>query len=362
MQHESARTAIGLILQGSGFDRRSVAAVLLGALDDEKLLKKKAIEASWQALQCLPADSAEAEHLPETGQLPENEVDLADQLLPVVIDHPQQIGRQMTRLWTLCELWPHATWDERKHLRTAWLNSTCSCMGPEGSFLTRDQLRVWQREMPTLAGAENCSSAELGALVEADSARQAHYAVSSYLGSGADLNRLARVLSTLCSRLLLHRFDEKARIVDALCGCIAVSELHHTNNLASLAIAVGQLAHGIWWCAKDPASKPLRPGTEQDIDLIDAVRQGDMTAASRKARTTCLFGQAFWQPISDLLIELLEDGKTIWMPAVACTLGMLRRQQHQEDSINPDQAAAIAATFAAVYHLAHRGSQPFQRD
>jgi hypothetical protein len=49
------------------------------------------------------------------------------------------------------------------------------------------------------------------------------------------------------------------------------------------------------------------------------------------------------------------------MAAVACTVAMIRRHRDESGAINPDQAATIAATYAGLFHLAQRGSQPFQR-
>lgn len=360
MLHGFARSTIDLIIENTGFDCQAITAAHLASLAESQVIEAAIVEQGFSQLQELVADEAPEQTVPDLGQAPSDIGTLCHQLAPLLVDHPQQIGRQLMRLWALCELWPHANRAERVNLRAAWVRSTRSQKAPEESFLTRHTLRSWQRSIPTWVAVDQLSTADLEDFIDKPDPKKAHFCLASYLGLSTDLPTLGQILFTLCRRQLLHRFDDQGRLIDLLAGIATFRRIHDHTPLTMMAVIVSQLAHNLWWYANDPSIHPIKPGSEQRLELEAAIRLGDMTASAKAARICCLQQQAYWPTYGRALQDLILTGRPTWLHAVGCTDAMLMHHGHGEPA-NPDFAATIAATLAALNHLNQRGSTPFTK-
>jgi len=358
MLHAFARSVIDMISHDNGFDRRAITAAMLGRLAEGRAIPDGLIGKGMDALANLPSDSAEDQSSPDLGSTPATTEALCHQLITVVVDHPQRIGRQLQRLWALCELWPHAARDERLHLRSAFLRSLRQTNAPEASYLTRATLRSWQRSIPTWISADQLTTSELEDMVARPTAQKAHFALSSYLGSGNDLATLANILNTLCARLLLQHFDNQAVLIENYVGTALFPCLAKAAPPTMMAIVVSQLAHHLWWCANDASLFRLSPGSPTDIPLAKAIRTGDMTASSRAARKLVMQKKPIWPILIECFEFLIDTGTLRWSEALGCTAATLERHG-TAISLGPDPAAALATAYAALNYLNRHGSRPF---
>ncbi|MFW5829377.1 MAG: hypothetical protein ACOCXA_03860 [Planctomycetota bacterium] len=360
MLHGIARSVIDLLQGSTAFGRRAVAANLLGYLTSSGALSKNALESGLEHLRNMPADRVDdGAPIPDLGTAPNGLDELCNQLITLVVDHPQHIGLQLQRLWCLCQLWPHGSREERQQLRTAFIVSIRAERAPEGSYLTRATLRSWQRSIPTWMSSEKLSTVDLESLTDYTNPQQAHFALASFLGSESELPTLAQILHTLGNRLLLHHFDDQGVLIDNVVGCSLFAGIAEHCPAPMMAIIISQLAHNLWWCANDGSLKRLASGSHDNMPLEDAIRSGDMIAASRAARQHVNQQQDPWPLFLRSLESFILSNERAWDDAVAFTTATWLRTG-RDSKLNPDQAAALATTYSALSYLNTHGSRPFR--
>lgn len=360
MQHLRARHIIPLIIEGSGFDLRSLALVDAAQLQEIPGISKATCEQAIAAASKLKADEAAEPKMALKIAAADNISQLADWLLPLIIEHPQHTGRQIGTFFALAELWPHASKEERPRLARRWYASLCERRAPEDSFLPAGTLCQWQSQQPTLKHASNPKATVIQGMLEEKHAQEAYYALASYLGANMDLPTLTRIISALTVHVLLYKFDTKAYVLQGLAGILALHRMCDYARPDLLATLLGQLVHQIWWCRNSGRINRLEPGSSDSMTLTDAVKNGDMTAARRAARIQAMDPDSFWKEIDSLLDQTITNSHSSWTRGLTA-VRVLHQRAGGHGCIGPDDAAAIGATFAAIQHLEKHGTARFQR-
>jgi hypothetical protein len=360
MQHIRARQIIPEILKGSGFDLRSLALVDAAQLFEIPGIHEPTIDKAINATIALSLDEAPEPDQPLSGGPADTVNNLADWLLPSIIEHPQHTGRQIGTFSALAELWPHASNEERPQLAQRWYASLCQRRAPDDSYLPSETLCKWQSLQPTLNHASNPKATVIQSMLEEESAQDAYYVLASYLGTNMDLPTLTRIISALTVHVLLYKFDNKAFVLQGLAGILALHRMCDYARPDLLATLLGQLVHQIWWCRNSGRINRLEPGSSESMTLTDAVAAGDMTAARRAARIQAMDPDGFWNEINTLLDTTISNSHASWTRGLTA-VRVLHQRAGGHGCIGPDDAAAIGATFAAIQHLEKHGTARFQR-
>ncbi len=361
MNHGKARQVIPHILNGSGFDLRCLALVDAAQLVEIPDIQEETIEKAMQAAADLNPD--EAPQPPKElsiDAIADSQTALADWLLPLIIDNPQQTGRQIGTFSALAELWPHASNEERPELAKRWYASLCQRRAPDESFLPADTLCTWQGAQPTVSHESNPKATVIQGMLEEEDAQSAYYALASYLGTNMDLPTLTKIISALTVHVLLYKFDNKAYVLQGLAGILALHRMCDYARPDLLATLLSQVVHQIWWCRNSGRIARLEEGSSDSMSLQEAVQAGDMTAARRAARIEAMDPQGFWTEINDLLGQTIKYSHSSWTRGLTA-VRVLHQRAGGHGCIGPDDAAAIGATFAAIQHLEKHGTARFQR-
>jgi hypothetical protein len=362
MQHREARQAVEAILLGTGFDRRAQALVEAAELHEHDGLGPELAARCLDAARALPPDQAGPERL---GSLPMDPPEELDRLLSsgatLVLDHPADTARQIASLHHLGQLWPFASRSERQTLWLLWLSSMTSRVAPVDSYVTRAQLRQWQRNLPTTHINDRVCAEVLGQMLQEDRPEQAYTILAGHLGIETDLPTLSWTLGVLVEQILLRRFDPRGWTVESLSATVACERLSGRIPPETLVTLVSQLAHHIWWCRQESARRVLDPRSlDSRLALADAVAQGDIIAAERAARLVLADRPAFWEQVRQGLRSVLDLGQPAFTLPLA-TLAAVRWRAGLQGHLSPDDAASIAATLAAAAYLGRHPSQRITR-
>lgn len=358
MKHGHARECLAAILMGTGFDERAQALVHAALMRSDPVFAEDLGALIHHAARELPLDHGDLSSSPKlTSALPDGVEELCAQLAPLIIDHPQDIAAQVASLQQLCGLWPHASREERAHLRLNWLGSLSQRQSPPGSYVLRATLREWQRDLPTVGGDGNTCAAVLCDMLQSSSAKEAYGCLSMYLGAHADLPTLAWTLGVLSEQILLHHFDPHSHSIRALIGTIACEQLVAHTRPEVLVTIVSQLAHYIWWSSHHNKRRELRPSNHpHDMSLFDAVSSGDIYAAQRAARVALADRNLFWHEVAKSLALVVELGHRSWTSAVDAVIAV-RYRGGDRAVLSPDDAATVGAALASAKYRADHHSQ-----
>ena len=361
MNHSRARQIIPSMLEGSGFDLRCLALADAAQLCEIPGIETLTIEQAIESAQNLAPDTA-ADPMEDIDfdVIPESKSDLANWLLPEIIQNPEQTGRQIGTFYALAEIWPHASREERQALASKWYASLCERRAPEDSFLSSPQLCAWQAAQPTAQQEDHPKASVIQGMLEAPNAQQAHYTLASFLGTNMDLPTLTKIISALTVHVLLYKFDNKAYVLQGLAGILALHRMCDYARPDLLATILSQLVHQIWWCRNSLNIRRLEPGESEDLSLREAVENGDMTAARRAARIEAMDPPGFWTEINSILSNTIQNSHSSWTRGLTA-VRVLHQRAGGHGCIGPDDAAAIGATFAAIQHLEKYGTARFQR-
>ena len=353
IDHADARRCIEVILQdGAGLGPKAVVLVQSSQLRNHEPCGEALAQSLLQQSLAIPPDHGASDGIPGVpGPLPNQADELIEQLLPWIIDHPQQIGLQALSLHALCLLWPHASREERLRLRRQWIASLITRSGGDESFLSRETMQLWNATLPTFSGLDAEESlAVLDGLYSTISAEAAYHKFLSCLTPEVDLTAIAHSLGTLCSRTLCSRFDRHGLTQTMLAGTIAATYFSGHAKPEQSSLLCTQMAHHGWWCHQLAGMSGIKPGsTDSGLSLTEAVEQGDYTAAQRAARQAARDMHLFWNQ-SYQLLEMLQ-ASPYWPRAVNAIWIVAQRAPHA--TIPPDDAATLGATMAALSFLSH---------
>lgn len=343
MHHPSARLAVERILAGSGFGDRALALRLAAGAADcpggDEALRERLLARAIQ----LPGDRAPV--MPTVdAPLPDDAAALATQLAPAIIRNPADVGAQLAQLEALAALWPHVAAAERAPLRARLLASATQRGAPSASMASSEQLRAWQRDLPTCCADEAPSVEALRALLTESSPGRAYRVLAVHLGCDLDLAALTRVLGSLAAQVLLGRRDPHGLLTHDLLGSAAAGRLVALTPPELLASLTCQLAHHLWWCRNEAGLATVRVTVGADpLPLPVALRAGDITAAQRAARATSAAPAAFWSAVWDLVDEAAAWDDASWLRALSAATAVAWRSG---EAVPPDDAAALASVLA----------------
>lgn len=347
MQHASARITLQAILAGTGFGPRALAMGHAAQLATDSLAEPA--RAWLEAATKLPADPLPKEEPePIRSAVPEELRDVCQQLAPLIIEHPVDGGSQMASLLLLTDLWPHASRDERLRLRRRWLAGLMTRRAPQGSAVSTSLLREWNRNLPTSHAANEPSLADLQGLLSEPTAEGAFRTIALHISPNTDFRTLSHVVGSLAVQVLQNRFDHGGFALRCLMGAIACERLAPVMPPDKLATILNQIGHSIWWC--NNALKPLRPDQgDQHQVVTDAIDAGDATAATRAARALARPQDQLWPAATTVINDTMQRGHATWPRALAALAAADRRTGAHP--LGPDDAAAMAASLAAVRYL-----------
>ena len=361
MHHGRARQIIPSLLEGSGFDSRSLALADAVQLCDIPDIQDALVDKAINGAQVLTPDHADKpEKTLDLSNIPETKSELATWLLPAIIANPAHTGRQIGTFYALAEIWPHASKEERRGLAERWYASLCARRAPEESYLSSQTLCAWQAAQPTANHDDNPKASIIQGMLEESTAQSAYYTLASYLGTNMDLPTLTRIIGALAVHVLLYRFDNKAYVLQGLAGILALHKMCDYARPDLLATLLSQLVHQIWWCRNSGTLRRLEPGSSGSVSLKKAVEIGDMTAARRAARIQVTDPASFWLEINEILDATINNSHASWTRGLTA-VRVLHQRAGGQGGIGPDDAAAIGATFAAIQHLEKHGTAHFNR-
>lgn len=362
MHHSQARVAIDGILVGTGFGERAEALINAATLAADPALPPGLGDRLLAGAVALPIDEAGVERASRlTSPLPDTVEDLARECGVLVTDHPADTARQVASLDHLCRLWPHANREERLRLRLNWLASMTSRTAPINSYVTRAQLRQWQRSLPTAHESDAPCASVLAQMLKEERPERAYGILSFYLGANTDLPTLSWTLGVLAEQVLLHHFDPRGWSVHALVGTIACERLSRHVPPETLVTMVSQLSHHIWWCAQESSRRPLEKRSgDHTLTLEDAVMQGDIYAAERAARIAMANREGFWKQVSWCLEQLVDQGHDAW-PLAQDAIVAVRYRGGAQVMLSPDDAATIGASLASARYVGLHGNARAER-
>jgi hypothetical protein len=353
MRHAAARRIIARLLQGMGFGEQAISQALMAALqdrDDCPDALKQLLEQSDEA----GTDSASPYHgTLNQAPIPTDERELCLQLAPAIAEHPANVGLSLASLAALVQLWPHIASEERPLLRVRFLNGLTSRGAEAESQATREQLRAWQRLLPTALDLAAPSVVSLQGLLLETTPEGAYRCLAEHLDPHVDLSTLARVLGTLAVAVERQFHDREAMALHVLLGTTALERLAPLMDAEVTALLMAQLSHQLWWCRQrshlvpirnciDPTSRPFR----------EAVASGDISLAQRAARTLSQDPQAFWQETWILLADSISRQDEELPRALGVVSAIAYRSG--KGMVSPDDAAALAACFAGIAHQRDR--------
>jgi len=345
MQHGPARSAIAAIMEDDAFGERATALTLAAHLADINVVpdavRVKALERSAaMALERPPVFV----HTLSVTPVPGDQRGLCEQLVPLIIEYPAQSGMQAASLAALCALWPHAASSERAPLRQKLINTVAARQAPAGSTVSSQQLRAWQRDLPTAHG-ESPGVAGLKSLLDEPQPQLAYHALAEHLGSNLDVATLSWVLGALSIRMLLHYRDRDGFASQVVFGAVACDQIARWTPPEHIATMISQQAIHLWWCRHRAELPPIRSCLDTSPrPLTEAIRSGDITSAQRAARNAIRIAPEFWQGMWELLGEWSEQDDQRWLRG----LGLISAVSYRTgaNAIAPDDAAALGSVFA----------------
>jgi hypothetical protein len=346
MLHAAARQAIPALLADPCFADRALLVVAVAEIDDlpgRPSHLRQALISQVAAIAPCPA-AAYVGH-ENQATVPADAGDLARQLAGFCIDHPADIAANLTALHGLVRLWPHVTGDERPVLRRAFLTAVNGRSAPPEAVATREQLRQWTSSDPTLAAC-GPGVAGLADLLAAPTARAAFLSLSSHIVPGIDLRTVFRVLGTLAVQQLLRRRDAGGRLSQVVAASVAGERLVPIIPPEVTATMLGQLAHRLWWLARDGGSRPLVASLDQaPVPLDAAIASGDLSLAQRSARQAAQQG-VFWGIAWNQIARSVVGDDAGWPRLVRAAIAIASRQS-ATGGVAPDDAAALATILGA---------------
>ncbi|MBA2482009.1 MAG: hypothetical protein H0V44_15190 [Planctomycetes bacterium] len=354
MRHALARRVVSGILAGDGFGQRAVTHALVASLSDRAECPDDLRRTLDGSADTIGSDSA-APYLGVLNQrpIPRDERDLCAQLAPTLIDHPSDTGLNLASLLSLVEVWPHVASDERPLLRLRFLNGLIARRSPAGSFVTRDTLCAWQRQLQTTAGDTPPTVATLQSLLDEPTAQGAYRRIAEHLGPSVDLKTLNHVLGALAIQVMLRFHDRDGTALQVLLGTVACEQLVAWMPPEHLAILTSQLAHQLWWCRHESSLPPVLVCIDpSSAPMVEAVTSGDVTLAQRAARVEARVSEQFWESAWRLVTASIKRQDDEWPSALRLVSAIAWRTGSQ--AVSPDDAAALAAVLAAYAH--HRSA------
>lgn len=337
-------------LAGSGFASRAVALTLAAELAEPRSACPPALRAAIEErLRRAEPDAAPPYAHPFNQQpLPADAAALAAHLVPALIAHPSSPGVQLSALWALLRLWPHAAADERARLRTAFLNSCCHLRCPDEAKLTTLQLRQWQKDIPTQMGMEPPSLGALREALDQPQAFAAYLRFVEHLGLQPDLEALCWALGSLAAVQLSEWHDEGGELAALLFATTAIERLLPALSVDAAIILLTQLFHRLWWLRHRGGLRAIRRSLDGSLrPFAAAVASGDCTLAQRAARAlVSQHPEGFWPACWPVLAS--------WLPEGADDLGRLLlvlaalRWRTGEEALGHDDAAALATLLAEL--------------
>ena len=346
MHHTSARRVIGWLLEGSGIGHRGLALSAAAGLGDASVeavqLRELALTSS-AALAChvVPPCHAPLNNTP----LPINERQLCQQICPEIIARPANVGLKIASLSAFVRLWSHVSADERARLRSTLIDTLTAIEAPPASQLSAEQLREWQRSLPTMLGdVDSNKLADLRSIIDHTDPQLVYRALSERLMSGADLGMLFRVVSSLAIRVRLSRRDQQCRLHHVILGAIAGEELVKHAPPDQMATILAQLVHQIWWCRHHANLEPLpASGTDPGLRYAQAVTSGDALLACRAARAASKNPEQFWHDSWEIMESMLTTRRAGWPEALTTLVAMAWRTGH--NMVAPDDAGLLGMVF-----------------
>jgi hypothetical protein len=348
MLHATARQAIARALQGEGF---AVAAWMLagaGALEGCHDLPdelRRGILA--RALMAVPDDASPYVGPLTQAPLPGTAAQLAIQLAPAIAALPAEPARAPALLWALCELWPHASSDERPLLRTRLLNTLAADRPDPASTVSVLDLRAWQKRVPTGYGTQAPSVSSLRGMLQAEDPLAAYLVLAEHLGLETRPETVCWVLGSLVVRLLRGLHDRDDLLIEALAGSVALERLCALVPPEIQLTLISQLGHRIWWLRNRAGLRPIRESLDQATrPLAAAILSGDITIAQRAVQVASgdplRLWRDCWAVASERLIDHDRDlrGVLLVMDAVRFRTG--------DGVVASDDAAALGAVLAGI--------------
>ena len=346
MHHATARDAIVRILTGSGCAESAIRLVLaLRLADHAECPEDLRSQILVRALASEPDQAPPYTHPLNQQPVPEDGKALATQLIPALIGHPADPAIGVSALWSLIQLWPHCSTDERPLLRTFLLNSLTARRSDEAAVLSTFQLRDWQKQVPTHYGTLTPSVASMRGVLETKDPLAAYLLLAEHLGMQVDLETLCWVQGSLAIQLVQAHHDRGGRLAMLLLGATACEHLVRLVPAEQLVTVISQLNHRIWWMKAHGDLHPIRRSTDpSQRPLGQAIAGGDITLAQRAGRALASqqprrFWAECWQACRDQLPQ---------RPVSLFRLLSLIDAAHwrSEDGIvTVDDAAAVAATL-----------------
>jgi len=285
--------------------------------------------------------------------IPTSERELCLQLAPAIGDHPANIGLSLASLAALVQLWPHVASDERPLLRVRFLNGLTTRHAPLESQASREQLRIWQRMLPTALDPVPPSVASLQGLLLETTPEGAYRCLAEHLDPHLDMRTLARVLGTLAIAVQRQFHDRDAVALHVLMGASALERLAPLIEPELVASLMAQLSHQLWWCRQRSQLVPIRNCIDPTSwPFRAAVASGDISTAQRAARTLSQEPQGFWQETWILLGDSISRHDEELPRALGVISALAWRSGR--GAVSPDDAAALAACFAGIAHQRDR--------
>ncbi len=285
--------------------------------------------------------------------IPQNERELCAQLLPAIIERPTDIGISLACLAALARLWPHISSDERPLLRVRFLNGLASRRAEPEAEVSRQQLRDWQRNLPTSMSSSEPSVGGLKQLLLSLAPDAAYRCLAEHLDPRFDLRTLCHVLGTLSVTVLRQFHDRDGLVLHVLLGANGLERICEHCEPDLVAMALAQLGLQLWWCRQRAHLPPIRTCIDPaQPELRSAVASGDVTLAQRAARSLSHEPARFWTCIWELLTESVSRRDEDWPRAVSTASAIACRTG--TGSVSPDDAAALAAVMTDMAHHRER--------
>ncbi len=346
MHHATARDAVCRILSGSGFAESAIGLALATRLSDDAscpddlrhMIIRRCLD--WQ-----PDQAAPYTHPLNQQPVPDDGAALAAQLIPALIAHPADAALGASSLWSLVQLWPHCSSDERPLLRTLFLNSIAGHKEVADGVLTTFQLREWQKQVPTHYGTLTPSVVSMRGVLEATDPLAAYLLLAEHLGMQVDLETMCWVLGSLSVQLLQSNHDRQGRLAGLLLGATACEHLVPLVQVEHLVTVISQLNHRIWWLkARGSLHVILRSTDLSQRPLGSAIVTGDITMSQRAGRALASQQPGrFWDECWQSTRELLPTNRIALLRLL--TVFDTARWRSEDGIVAVDDASAIAATL-----------------
>jgi hypothetical protein len=345
MLHHAARRAVAFALDGSGFGDHAAAVAAAASLAGDDGCPEVLARAALERACALPPDAVPVVTAIENqAPVPGDQALLCRHLGPLVARDAADVATSLAWLAALTELWPHASSEERPQLRARFLSAMRARCCPSGGRATLDELRLWSRDLPTLAGTDPVDMAQLARLPDASTPREAYQQLAALLAPPIDASAVAWGLAQVAQRQRLRRTDPDGLTLRAFLGAVAVERIAAWAPPELRMTLLAQLGHQLWYAARHGAPITGRFATATEDELPAVVATGDVPGAQRAARLAAKVPTQFCPRVAPLVAAAFDRPAEGWLPTLVTLVAV--RWRAGRNPTTPDDAALLATVLA----------------